>query len=63
MALSTGWKPLQTGLLLPKLSVINLVNYTLTCGYAYSLPGRLSQDTLENVFSQLQRKLGQSYQL
>ena len=58
MKFGEGWKPLQTGIILSTLSVINLVNDTLSSGFKYFLPGRLSQDALENVFSQVRKKAG-----
>ena len=56
MKFGEGWKLLQTGIVLPTLTLINLVNNTLSSGLKDFLSGRLSQDALENIFSQVQKR-------
>jgi hypothetical protein len=51
-----GWKPLQTGMIMSTLSVRNLAEEMFAEGCRFFLPGRLSQDALENIFSQIRRK-------
>ena len=49
-----SWKPIQTGLLLSTHSIIGLYTDLVGSGlYRYLLPGRLTQDPLENFFSQV----------
>lgn len=56
--LGKGWKPLQTGMILSTLSVINITKELFLEGFSFFLPGRLTQDALENVFGQIRRKSG-----
>ena len=58
MQFGKGWKPLQTGIILSTLNVVNLTNEALLSGFKYFLPRRLSQDALEKVFSQIRRRAG-----
>ena len=58
MQLGAGWKPLQTGIIMSTLSVIELADEAFQNGFKFFLPGRLTQDALENVFSQVRRKAG-----
>lgn len=58
MTFGKGWKPVQTGVILSTISVMNLAKELLSLGYEFLMPGRLSQDALENVFSQIRKKAG-----
>lgn len=58
MEFGKGWKPVQTGVILSTTSVMNLAKELLSMGYEFLMPGRLSQDALENVFSQIRKKAG-----
>ena len=51
-----SWKPLQTGMILSSLTVMKLTEELFLDGFSFFLPGRLTQDALENVFSQVRRK-------
>jgi hypothetical protein len=52
------WKPLNSGLILSTLSYINLCENLISEGYAFVLGARITQDALENIFSQIRRKAG-----
>ncbi|XP_034048143.1 uncharacterized protein LOC117529457 isoform X2 [Thalassophryne amazonica] len=45
------WKPLQTGVVLSTISVLELAEELLDAGYKFLLTSRLTQDCLENIFS------------
>lgn len=51
-----GWKTLQTGMILSTLSIINLSAKLLDEGFKFFLAGRLTQDVLENAFSQIHHR-------
>ncbi|KFM75610.1 Transposable element P transposase, partial [Stegodyphus mimosarum] len=53
-----GWKPLHTGLILSTLSAIQLAEACFLNDFQFVLTSRLTQDALENVFSQIRRKAG-----
>ncbi|XP_035221318.1 uncharacterized protein LOC118205365 [Stegodyphus dumicola] len=53
-----AWKPFQTGIIMSTLSVVKLSKELFSEGFTFFLPGRLTQDALENAFSQIRRKLG-----
>ena len=52
-----SWKSIQTGLILTSTNIRSISQYLFSKGYQF-LPGRLTQDALENVFSQIRRKAG-----
>jgi len=54
----TGWKPLNTGLILTTLSICDVTQVLLKNGYDFILTHRFTQDALENVFSQTRRRIG-----
>lgn len=54
----TGWKPLNTGLILTTLSICNVTQVLFKNGYDFILTHRFTQDALENVFSQTRRRIG-----
>jgi hypothetical protein len=50
----SSWKPIQTGLLMASRSLVDLHNDFVRAGYyKYLMTSRLSQDALENLFSQI----------
>lgn len=52
-----NWKPIQTGLLISTSSVLCLHSDLVASGYfKFLLSGRLTQDSLENLFSQVRSK-------
>lgn len=53
-----GWKPLNTGLILTSISIINLTEYVFQQKYDFFLTSRVTQDALENLFSQIRRRAG-----
>ncbi|XP_035232071.1 uncharacterized protein LOC118203881 [Stegodyphus dumicola] len=53
-----AWKPFQTGIIMSTLSVVKLSKELFSEGFTFFLPGRLTQDALENAFSQIRRKSG-----
>jgi hypothetical protein len=53
-----GWKPVQTGLILSTKNIIHLTNNLFSEGFHFFLPGRLTQDALENTLSQIRRRSG-----
>ena len=55
-AFGKGWKPVQTGIILSTLSVMNLVTDVFDVAFTFFLPGKIIQDTLENIFSQIRQK-------
>lgn len=55
----TGWKPLNTGVIMTTLSFIDLsVNLLSKPDFSFVLGHRFTQDALENVFSQVRNKFG-----
>lgn len=50
------WKPFQRGMLVATTSILEMSKFLLEQGFDYVLPGRLTQDCLENLFSIMQRK-------
>jgi len=54
----SAWKPLNAGMILASLSLLDICDYLLDNGYDFVLLSRFSQDALENVFSQVRRKCG-----
>ena len=50
------WKPFQTGLIISTQSLIELAAELLNENYDFVIPGRFSQDCLENLFSALRVK-------
>ena len=54
---SGHWKPFQTGVLISTTSIIDLSQYLLNYQeYSFILPGRFTQDCIENLFSGLRSK-------
>jgi len=53
-----GWKPLNTGLILTSISIINVTEYVFQQKYDFFLTSRVTQDALENLFSQIRRRAG-----
>jgi len=53
-----SWKPLNCVVILSTLSVIDVTDYLIMCGYGFVLTHRFNQDALENVFSQVRRRGG-----
>ena len=52
-----GWKPIQTGVRLSTESVVSLYDDLVVKGsYKYLMTGRLTQDSVENLFSQIRSK-------
>lgn len=52
-----AWKPVQTGVILSTLSVIQLQDRLLNCdNFKFLLTSRLTQDCLENLFSCVRRR-------
>lgn len=51
----TGWKPLNTGVILATLSICDVIQVLLKNGYDFILTHRFIQDALENLFSQTRR--------
>ena len=52
-----GWKPIQTGVRLSTESVVSLYDDLVVKGsYKYLMTGRLTQDCVENLFSQIRSK-------
>lgn len=50
----SSWKPIQTGILMSTQSLLDLFASLVGCGtYSYLLTSRLTQDALENLFSQV----------
>lgn len=58
MQLGEGWKPVQTGIIMSTVSVIQLAEEAFESGFKFFMPGQLSQNLMENVFSQMRRKAG-----
>ena len=54
----TQWKPLNRGMILSSLSLIDCINFLFDRGFQFVLLSRFSQDALENVFSQVRRRFG-----
>ena len=48
-----AWKPFQTGIIISTQSLIELTYELLSENYEFVIPGRFSQDCLENLFSSL----------
>jgi len=55
-----SWKSLNCGVILSTLSVIDVTDYLIMCGYDFVLTHRFNQDALENVFSQVRRRGGKT---
>lgn len=51
-----SWKPLQTGIIMSTLSVIQLAEEAFEAGFKFFMPGRLSQDALEMSFLRFAEK-------
>lgn len=47
------WKPFQRGMLLATTSVLEMSKYLLQKKFSFVLPGRLTQDCVENLFSNI----------
>ena len=58
MEFGKGWKLVQTGIILSTLSVMNLTADAFDVGFTFFLPGKLTQDALENIFCQIRHKSG-----
>lgn len=58
ISIGTGWKPLNTGMILSTMSICNISEMLIQDGYKFVLLHRFTQDALENVFSQIRRKAG-----
>lgn len=51
------WKPVQTGIQMSTTSILEIAEYLLKVkGFEFLLTSRLSQDKLENLFSQIRRR-------
>lgn len=53
-----GWKPLNTGTILTTISFLRIATKCFQNGYKFLLGSRLSQDALENIFSQVRKRGG-----
>ncbi|KAL1505180.1 hypothetical protein ABEB36_004802 [Hypothenemus hampei] len=56
--ITKGWKPLNTGSILTSLSFISIAEKCFEEGYKFLLGSRLTQDALENIFSQIRKRAG-----
>lgn len=55
-----GWKPLNVGLIMSSLAVIEISKLLFSNGFYFILCNRFTQDAVENVFSQMRRRSGQT---
>jgi len=55
-----GWKPLNVGLIMSSLSIIETSELLFCNGFDFILCHRFTQDAVENLFSQMRRKAGQT---
>ncbi|KAL5246115.1 hypothetical protein ACI65C_013523 [Semiaphis heraclei] len=53
-----GWKPLNAGIIMATLSIIGICETLFNNGFDFVLCHRLTQDAIENIFSQIRRKAG-----
>lgn len=54
----TVWKPLNKGLILSTLTICDVTQILLNAKYDFVLTHRFTQDALENIFSQVRRRIG-----
>lgn len=53
-----GWKPLNAGIIMSTLSIIGICETLFHNSFDFVLSHRLTQDAIENIFSQIRRKAG-----
>jgi len=53
-----GWKPLNTGIIMTTLSIIGICETLFNNSFDFIISHRLTQDAVENIFSQIRRKAG-----
>jgi len=53
-----GWKPLNAGIIMATLSIIEICETLFNNSFDFVLSYRLIQDAVENIFSQIRRKAG-----
>ena len=53
-----GWKLLNAGIIMATLIIIGICETLVNSSFDFVLSRRLTQDALENIFSQIRRKSG-----
>lgn len=55
-----GWKPLNVGIIMSSISIIEISELLFSNNFDFILCHRFTQDAVENIFSQIRRKAGQT---